>query len=244
MQKDSIILPIKAFIKRSPKLTQFLANYVDHFYEDYSAHKVFLEENRGKARKLNLGSGTDFIKDDFLNVDYFPLKGVSLCADVHHLPFQENLIDAVQCMQLTEHVEDPGRMVSEIHRALKPGGEVFLTAPFMYPYHEAPIDLNRWSQEGFRSLMKEFTPIRIGVLGGPTAVLVEALHGWLAILFSFNSDKLYQIIYLLLLPFLKPFKIIDRILLNRYSSSHRLATMFYFYGRKAESQPSSYHGGQ
>jgi len=50
-------------------------------------------------------------------------------------------------MQLIEHVKNPERMIGEIHDALKPGGEVFLTAPFMYPYHEAPIDLNRWRQE-------------------------------------------------------------------------------------------------
>ncbi|MZH46263.1 MAG: class I SAM-dependent methyltransferase [Nitrospinae bacterium] len=234
LQKDSIILPIKKFIKQSPALTRFLANYVDHFYEDYSSHKVFLENNRSKALKLNLGAGADSMGDNFLNVDYYPMKGVSICADVHHLPFRENSVDAVQCMQLSEHVEDPRKMILEIHRALKYEGEVFLTAPFMYPYHEAPIDLSRWSQEGLKNLTREFVPIRVGVLGGPTATLVEALHGWLSILLSFNSDKLYQIVYLILLPFLKPFKIIDRLLLNKYNSSHRLASMIYFYGKKVE----------
>jgi SAM-dependent methyltransferase len=166
------------------------------------------------------------------------MKGVSLCSDVHHLPFRENSIDTVQCMQLSEHVEDPRKMVLEVYKALKPEGEVFLTVPFMYPYHEAPIDLNRWTLEGLNNLMEGFTPIQVGVLGGPTATLVEALHGWLSILFSFNSDKFYQVVYLILLPFLKPFKIIDRIFLNKYNSSHRLATMLYFYGKKMQ-RPSS-----
>ena len=115
---------------------------------------------------------------------------------------------------------------------------MFITVSFIYPYHEARIDLFRWTQEGLKNLMKEFTPIQVGVLGGPTATLVESLHGWLSILFSFNSDKLYQVVYLLLLPFLKPFKIIDRFFLNKYSSSHRLAAMFYFYGKKTQ-RPSS-----
>jgi len=43
LQKDSIILSIKAFIKKYPKLTRFLANYVDNFYEDYSAYKLFFQ---------------------------------------------------------------------------------------------------------------------------------------------------------------------------------------------------------
>ena len=232
MPKDSIILSIKALIKKSPKLTRFLANYVDHFYEDYSAYKLFLQENRDKSHKINLGSGAAPVENDFRNVDYCPLNGVSLRADVHQLPFKRSSIDTVQCMQVVEHVSDPGQVIGEIHSALKPGGEIFVTAPFTYPYHEAPIDLNRWSLDGLSNLMKEFTPIRIGVLGGPTATLIEAFHGWLSILFSFNSDKLYQIIYLLLLPFLKPFKIIDRLVLNRYSSAHRMASMVYFHGKK------------
>ena len=232
LQKDSIILPIKAFIKKYPKLTRFLANYIDHFYEDHSAYKLFLQENRDKSYKLNLGSGAAPVENDFRNVDYFHLSGVSLRADVHKLPFKTNSIDTVQCMQLVEHVSEPAQMIGEIHNALKPGGEIFVTAPFTYPYHEAPIDLNRWSLEGLRNLMKEFTPIRVGVFGGPTAALIEVFHCWLSILFSFNSDKLYQIIYLLLIPFLKPFKIIDRLILNRYNSSHRMASLVYFHGKK------------
>ena len=74
MQKDSIILPIKALIKQSPKLTRFLANYVDHFYEDYSVYKLFLEKNRSKNFKLNLGAGADMLVDNFKNVDYYPMK--------------------------------------------------------------------------------------------------------------------------------------------------------------------------
>ena len=58
--------------------------------------------------------------------------------------------------------------------------------------------------------MIEFTPIQIGVLGGLTNNLVEALNGWMSMFLSFNSDRLCQVVFLLLLPLLKPFKIIDQ----------------------------------
>ena len=188
--------------------------------------------NEGKLIKLNLGSGSAKIENGFMNVDFDRLPGVKLCADVHCLPIQKNSVDTIQCMNLIEHVEDPQAMIDETHRVMKPGGEVYVIAPFMHPYHEAPIDFNRWTDEGLRQIMKKFSAIKVGVLGGPTAALVEVLHGWFSILFSFNSEKMYQFVYLLLLPFMKPLKVIDRILLNKYRSSYRIANFLYFYGRK------------
>ena len=95
MQKDSIILSINAFINKYPKLTRFLANYVDHFYEDYSSYKLFLQKNRAKSHKLNLGSGAAPVENNFRNVDYYSLRGVSLRADVHQLPFKRSSINTV-----------------------------------------------------------------------------------------------------------------------------------------------------
>ena len=136
-------------------------------------------------------------------------------------------------MQLLEHVEDPHKLVDEAWRILKPGGEIFLSAPSMYPFHEALIDLNRWTKDGLRHIMKDFRPVKTGVLGGPTAVLIEALHGWLSILFSFNSERVYQLVHLFLLPIFQPFKMLDLILLNKYRSSYRVATALFFYGKKS-----------
>lgn len=240
MQKDSIILFVKGLVKKDPRLRNFLANFVDHFYEDLDGYKVFLEKNRSRPVKINIGAGSSLNNARFLNIDFCYFPGVHLRADAFRLPFKENSVDAILSEQLIEHVANPRELAEEFYRVLKTDGEIYITAPFMYPYHEAPIDLHRWTLEGFRNLMAGFAPIKTGVLGGPTATLVEALHGWLSVLFSFNSDKLYQVVYLLLIPFVKPFKILDLILLNRYKSAHRSAAMFYYYGKKGPSpEPKS-----
>jgi hypothetical protein len=113
-------------------------------------------------------------------------------------------------MQLSEHVKDPQKLVLEVYKALKFEGEVFLTVPFMYPYNEARIDLIRWTQEELKNLMIEFTPIRVGILVGLTTNFVEALNGWMSFFLTFNSDRLCQVVCLILLPLLKSFQIIDR----------------------------------
>lgn len=188
--------------------------------------------NEGKLIKLNIGSGSAKIEHNFVNVDLDQLPGVKLRADAHCLPIHENSVDTIQCMNLIEHIADPQTMIDETYRVIKPGGEIYIMVPFIHPYHEAPIDCNRWTDEGLRQIMQKFSAIKVGVLGGPTAALIEVFHVWLSILFSFNSEKMCQVVYLLLLPFVKPFKVIDRILLNKYRTSHRIANFLYFYGRK------------
>ena len=58
--------------------------------------------------------------------------------------------------------------------------------------------------------MIEFTPIQVGLLVGSTNNFVEALNGSISMFLSLNSDRLCQVVCLLLLRLLKPFKIIDQ----------------------------------
>lgn len=50
-------------------------------------------------------------------------------ADATHLPFKENFFDAVFCLEVLEHVDDPLKVISEIKRVLKKSGYVVLLVP-------------------------------------------------------------------------------------------------------------------
>jgi SAM-dependent methyltransferase len=67
-----------------------------------------------------------------------------VCADALHLPFADESFDFVFCASLVEHVPDPPQMLREVWRALKPGGQCYLSFPPFYsprgghqfsPYH-------------------------------------------------------------------------------------------------------------
>jgi SAM-dependent methyltransferase len=45
------------------------------------------------------------------------------------LPWPDNSLDAVTCMQLVEHLTSHQHLLSEIHRLLKPGGLAFFETP-------------------------------------------------------------------------------------------------------------------
>ena len=60
------------------------------------------------------------------------------CEDVQNLSFQDNSFDIVITQEIFEHVAEPEKGFSEIHRVLKPGGFHITTIPF-----ERSLDKNR-----------------------------------------------------------------------------------------------------
>jgi 2-polyprenyl-3-methyl-5-hydroxy-6-metoxy-1,4-benzoquinol methylase len=50
-------------------------------------------------------------------------------SDVATLPFADASFDVVTCMEVIEHVEDPERVLGELHRVLKPDGLLLLSTP-------------------------------------------------------------------------------------------------------------------
>jgi len=50
-------------------------------------------------------------------------------SDAECLPFRDGFFDMVLCLQLLEHTPFPERVIAEIARVLRPGGNLFLSAP-------------------------------------------------------------------------------------------------------------------
>ena len=50
--------------------------------------------------------------------------------DLHNLSFADGMLDAVLCLDVLEHVNDPLRCLQEMERVLAPGGTAIVTFPF------------------------------------------------------------------------------------------------------------------
>jgi len=107
-----------------------------------------------------------------INLDIGDFPGVDLIGNVERLPFLESSIDAVECDAVLEHVEHPVQAVAEIHRVLKPGGQVHAVVPFCHPVHAYPADYNRWTLAGLHSLFGSFEVLASGIRSGPTAAML------------------------------------------------------------------------
>src|SRR5207244_11229105 len=81
---------------------------------------------------------------EVLHVDRRELPGVDVRAD---LTDRDDVVrlealhpGSLLCCNLLEHVTEPDRLAHHCLDLLIPGGLVFVTVPFSYPYHRDPID--------------------------------------------------------------------------------------------------------
>ena len=58
-------------------------------------------------------------------VDVYATQSVDVICDAHYIPYGNGVFDGVWIQAVLEHVLEPSKVVSEIHRVLKDGGVVY-----------------------------------------------------------------------------------------------------------------------
>ncbi len=87
---------------------------------------VGVDINRSDIMSAKLGSGGN---------NHYAISGGE------ELPFRDNSFDAVICMDVLEHIRDDKKVVSEIFRVLKDGGNLVLSVPHSrYPWTYDPVN--------------------------------------------------------------------------------------------------------
>lgn len=179
---------------------------------------------------LDLGAGGRQIKAGIVAVDFIPFPNTDVVCDIHALAFEDASVDSVICTGTLEHVRDPGRVMDEIHRVLKPNGLVHVEVPFMQPYHADPVDYWRWTEDGLRLFATErgFDEVRAGAHLGPASAMNEIVVAYGRGFFRGRVARKLVEIALTCLVFLH--KYLDKVLLNRTKD---MPSGVYFVGRKA-----------
>lgn len=117
------------------------------------------------------------------NVDYKILDKVAeyhpdIVGDIHMLPFADNSVDAIVCIAILEHIEEPQKAVREMHRVLKPGGQCFIYTPFLYYFHPMPgyyKDFYRFTRDGMEYMCRDFSKVEITNVRGALETVANLL---------------------------------------------------------------------
>lgn len=228
---DNLISRLKNFFKRYSAFYNFLYYAFGGFFVGLSARQAIWRLDQDKLI-LNLGSGIKRIRPEVINIDFLPFKNVDIVADITHLPFADNSVDAIINEFVLEHVKNPEAIITEIKRVLKPGGLVYVSTPFVESFHSSPHDYQRWTKPGLIHLMKDFQLEKVGIRSGPTSALLSILNEWLAVLLSFGWRPLEQIWLMFFTIITSPLKLLDYFMW-RLPNADNISYAFYYLGKKS-----------
>ena len=114
----------------------------------------------------------------YIAADLRPTALVDVLANGEALPFARDTFDLVISSQVLEYVSNPFMFVAEIHRVLKPGGRLLLSAPAIYPI-DSDSDRWRFLPAGLKSATRAFSNVEIAAEGGSAAGLLRTCNVWL-----------------------------------------------------------------
>ncbi len=83
-------------------------------------------------------------------------------------PFRGGAFDTVLGLSMLTYLPEPGRMLAEAHRVLKPGGVLILEFTQMVPLHDEPHDYFRFTRYGAQYLLEraDFDVVEVVPVGG------------------------------------------------------------------------------
>jgi ubiquinone/menaquinone biosynthesis C-methylase UbiE len=172
---------------------------IHHRLRERETTKLIKKYNHGSS-VLDAGCGTGLItrqlEGSVLGLDInswnlqqakkHALNASFVLGDIENLPIKNCTLDLVVCTETLEHLEHPGKAISELHRVLKPGGRLIgsvphrhlvwklrkftlTTCPVSEPFH------HNYTLPEVRSLLACLKPIKIlkGIFGLIIFFIVE-----------------------------------------------------------------------
>ena len=141
----------------------------------------------GEGLRARQGAGNIFNPDnawiqEYINkvtykvMDPVPDYNPDIVGDIHNLPFENDSREAILCLAVLEHVENPIRAVDELHRTLKPGGKLLIYVPFLFYYHAHEGyygDYWRFTYDTMKMFSKNFSHHEIKEVRLPVETLVR-----------------------------------------------------------------------
>jgi SAM-dependent methyltransferase len=180
-------------------------------YVPYPPNPIEYISNGGLI--LNVGAGmTDPFTPNTVNLDYFLYPTTNLVADAANIPIASNTFDSVISEFMLEHVPSPFQVSKEMIRVLKPGGLLYVTYPFIHPYHSFPSDFYRFSYSGIKKLFAGMELVSQGPLTGPACRWIGATAD--LICSFFKNERIQFLLRTVILTILFPIKFLD-LILNR-----------------------------
>lgn len=98
---------------------------------------------------------------EVITMDIVEYKDPDILGDICTLALGEEVYDIIVCSEVIEHLHSPHLAVENMYKALKKGGKLIVTIPFMFPIHADPYDFVRYTKAGLKNLLKMFESVEV-----------------------------------------------------------------------------------
>lgn len=165
---------------------------------NWLVHRIFLEHLRRAAEQyaggelVDVGCGRKPWREVFApyveaytGVDHadtqHDIEFADVVADAYHTTLANESADTVVSLAVLEHLEEPSAALQEMHRLLRPGGYLILTAPLFWHVHEAPRDFYRYTPDGLRHLLAQagLEVVEVTPMSGFWVTFLQEMCYWL-----------------------------------------------------------------
>lgn len=181
------------------------AFFQEKMFKIFTEKKIVLDIGGGLRTENSKGNRLDknnewlsgFIKKvNYKVLDKVPDYHPDILGDVQQLPMSDESVEAIICIAVLEHVEEPQKAVQEIYRVLKPGGYCFIYVPFLYYYHPMKgyyDDFYRFTYDGVKYMTRQFSRVEIQNVRGALATAANLMPVFSKKTGLFDwADKLFQ----------------------------------------------------
>jgi len=127
----------------SPRKESYIKFIIDHIKLDKNAAILLMACGNDDEKKIFMRYGYKNIT----GIDLHPGNGI-LKMDMHKLEFNNNRFDLISFSHSFEHTFDPGIVLKEVNRVLKPNGYIC----FEIPTHFKPNNIDRFDFIDYKTL--------------------------------------------------------------------------------------------
>ena len=162
-----------------PVARDHVNQFILRMAEELSSHKGKLLEIGPQERSLVRESFVNFEIETFDIVStYLPTYVGDLTK--HNISIPDNKYDCIVAMEVLEHTIEPFAAIRELRRILKDGGHLLLSAPLNWRIHGPLPDCWRFTEHGFKVLLRDFDIVEIDILETPGRDLFPSHYNVLA----------------------------------------------------------------